>query len=286
MEKYGERIATYRKNAGMTQSELGAKLNVTAQAVSKWENGLSEPDLATLQKMSALFNVSVDMLLGSEPPPVQSPTVPPPDAASEPEIQPQVAQTKVETKIIIGYCNGCKKPIGQDEKYEVHSAGRGRTETVLCEDCEKKYRESVRREERGKLIGGRGKGFTVGGIIGGIWLLISFISLIVTENYIDLWFPFLSGYVVFSFVSQLFWGEFLQDFILFFVRALKFPGLIFTLDLHGIIWFICVKLLFAAIGFVFSTIVFLFGLLLAFTIAAFTFPFAVVKLNKKIKAYK
>ena len=35
---FGRRIASYRKLAGLTQEELAARLNITAQAVSKWEN--------------------------------------------------------------------------------------------------------------------------------------------------------------------------------------------------------------------------------------------------------
>ena len=45
----GERISKLRANSGLTQKELGDKLNVTAQAVSKWENGLSETDIDTLK---------------------------------------------------------------------------------------------------------------------------------------------------------------------------------------------------------------------------------------------
>lgn len=47
---YGQKIAELRKKADMTQAELGESLNVTSQAVSKWENGLSEPDLGTINK--------------------------------------------------------------------------------------------------------------------------------------------------------------------------------------------------------------------------------------------
>ena len=43
----GEKIASLRKAKGMTQAELGAELNVTFQAVSKWERGESYPDFAT-----------------------------------------------------------------------------------------------------------------------------------------------------------------------------------------------------------------------------------------------
>ena len=61
---YGQKIAEFRKSANLTQAELGAKLNITAQAVSKWENSLSEPDIDSIRKMCEIFNVSVDEFLG------------------------------------------------------------------------------------------------------------------------------------------------------------------------------------------------------------------------------
>ena len=45
---YGQKIAELRKSNKLTQAELGTKLNVTAQAISKWENNLSEPDIDSI----------------------------------------------------------------------------------------------------------------------------------------------------------------------------------------------------------------------------------------------
>lgn len=62
----GKRIAQNRKRLGLTQDALAEQLGVTAQAVSKWENDQSCPDIATLPKLADLFGVSVDELLGRE----------------------------------------------------------------------------------------------------------------------------------------------------------------------------------------------------------------------------
>ena len=59
MKKYGHIIAKLRKSQGLTQEQLGAKLNVSYQAVSKWEHDLSEPDLETIKKLSNIFNISI-----------------------------------------------------------------------------------------------------------------------------------------------------------------------------------------------------------------------------------
>ena len=61
--KLGANIAEARRACGLTQSQVAKYVCVTAQAVSKWENGKSEPDLGTLLALSKLFGVTADDLL-------------------------------------------------------------------------------------------------------------------------------------------------------------------------------------------------------------------------------
>jgi transcriptional regulator with XRE-family HTH domain len=65
-ESFGQRIARLRKGRGLTQEELGDKVGVTSQAVSKWETDISAPDVMILVKLADILGVSVDSLLGSE----------------------------------------------------------------------------------------------------------------------------------------------------------------------------------------------------------------------------
>lgn len=58
-----EKITKLRKQQGWSQEELAARLDVSRQAVSKWESMASMPDLDKILKMSALFDVSTDYLL-------------------------------------------------------------------------------------------------------------------------------------------------------------------------------------------------------------------------------
>lgn len=62
----GKRISTNRKRLGLTQDQLAEQLGVTAQAVSKWENDQSCPDIATLPRLAEIFGITTDELLGYE----------------------------------------------------------------------------------------------------------------------------------------------------------------------------------------------------------------------------
>ncbi|CAG7618108.1 helix-turn-helix transcriptional regulator [Paenibacillus allorhizosphaerae] len=63
MRKFGAAISKLRKHKDLTQSQLADLLNVTRQAVSKWEMGDSFPDISLLPHLSAVFGVTVDRLL-------------------------------------------------------------------------------------------------------------------------------------------------------------------------------------------------------------------------------
>ena len=58
-------IYQLRTKAGLSQDELAEKVFVTRQAVSRWENGETVPNTETLKRLSELFNVSINTLLGS-----------------------------------------------------------------------------------------------------------------------------------------------------------------------------------------------------------------------------
>lgn len=67
-ESFGAALAEHRKKQGMTQRQLADKLNVTDKAVSKWERGLSYPDVTLLKPLADALMVSVEMLLRCEGP--------------------------------------------------------------------------------------------------------------------------------------------------------------------------------------------------------------------------
>lgn len=76
MKTIGMNIATRRRASGMTQEQVAEKMNVTAQAVSKWENDQASPDADTLVRLARLFGTSVDDLLTGSNLPAVAETAP------------------------------------------------------------------------------------------------------------------------------------------------------------------------------------------------------------------
>ena len=64
MKSIGEKIKEYRQKKQMTQEQLASCLNVTFQTVSKWETGISSPDLSLIAPLTKVFHISADELLG------------------------------------------------------------------------------------------------------------------------------------------------------------------------------------------------------------------------------
>lgn len=64
----GEKIASARKEKGMTQEMLAEQLGVTRQAVARWETGLSVPDAGMLVRIAGALDTTVNDLLGEEEP--------------------------------------------------------------------------------------------------------------------------------------------------------------------------------------------------------------------------
>ena len=61
--KFSEKLFQLRKKAGMSQEELAEQLEVSRQAISRWEMGTAMPDAPNLLRISTLFGISVDYLL-------------------------------------------------------------------------------------------------------------------------------------------------------------------------------------------------------------------------------
>ena len=61
--KFNEKLIKLRKTSGLSQEELGDKLNVARQTISKWELGETTPEMDKLEELSNLFEISIDELV-------------------------------------------------------------------------------------------------------------------------------------------------------------------------------------------------------------------------------
>ena len=62
----GEKIREYRQKRGLTQDALAAELHISSQAISKWENGQTMPDINLLVPISKVLGISLNDLLGTD----------------------------------------------------------------------------------------------------------------------------------------------------------------------------------------------------------------------------
>src|SRR5690625_1160140 len=62
----GQKIRTARQRCGLSQAELGARIHVSRQAITKWESDRGIPDIDNLRALSKVFGVSIDELIDDE----------------------------------------------------------------------------------------------------------------------------------------------------------------------------------------------------------------------------
>lgn len=66
MSEYAERLKIARKKAKMTQEQIALKLNTTRSTISKYENGILEPNMQILKEMIINYNTTADYILNIE----------------------------------------------------------------------------------------------------------------------------------------------------------------------------------------------------------------------------
>jgi transcriptional regulator with XRE-family HTH domain len=95
-----EKLTQARKAAGLTQADVAAKLNVSRQAVSRWESGQSKPSTERLLALGVLYGVSIDRLLntGNVEVPAAKTVSAPPEVASREAVIPEKRRTRAWLK--------------------------------------------------------------------------------------------------------------------------------------------------------------------------------------------
>ncbi len=284
MATYGSKITELRKKNNLTQAELGAKLNISAQAVSKWEKELSEPDIETLRKMSEIFNVSLDELLKAEE-----------KAFIENNEEEPAEEQPVAPKIINGYCENCKKPVGPGEyqishftynpKALTNKVTASTSQHIYCNDCNKEVLKTKQEEDKKRALAQiyaekqenkseLKKGLLWGILFAGIFLIICLAGI--GKFPIGEWIGItvFLVYGSYSFSALMFWDCYVADVFDWFCHSFKAPfGLIFELSLDGIIWLLTVKLALWIICSILSILLFLVGLVVCTALSIVSFPF-------------
>ena len=288
----GRKLYTYRKLSGFTQQQIAEQLNISAQAVSKWENDQAEPDLATMRVLAGLYKVSVDEMLDPDSAPYSTVEK---EAVSEQSFTAESAPAP--TTAPVGVCKRCGVTVNEENA--------GQTEpVVLCQKClvaqqEEKKRadaqakrqaeqklaaqKATERRNRGKLKGRIGISTTVAALVAIAYCVLSIIS---GESFSGgtLALTVVGTYVVFSFVWCMFYDCIVQDVVIDWAsKSVSWPGLIFEFDLDGILWLIMMKLLFWFLGILLGLAALCVGVLIGGVCAPFVFPFL---LGKVIRTYK
>lgn len=276
----GEKIRELRNEKGLTQKDLADKLYVTAQAVSRWEKNEVEPSLKVLSELAKIFEVSIDELVTGES---KEEEVAVADATTADAIVQQISSPAptptAPEKVVLGICEKCNKPI-YDADDIVRIGGRGTAKSIYCKKCKQEIEQSTHNYYVDYSRGRRISSFIWGSIITVVWALITIFGVLPMLDGLSYWLAIISIPLVFTFSSCLILSNnFIGDMVLAigswgFVR---FPGLIFGLDLDGIIWFLTVKLAFWIIGFVLATLCFILGVIVGMALSVFVYPFALVK---------
>lgn len=303
----GKKLSCYRKLAGLTQQQLGTRLNLSAQAISKWEKDLAEPDLSTLRALAELYKVTIDELLdlenGFQDVAVEDEENGPAEQSETAEQgEPETAAAPSKT---IGFCKKCGVVVSEETV--------GCTEpTVLCKKCMQAYaqekaaaekkkrmeaamaakrrqveleiaRENLRRKRLTSLI--------VAALVAGVFLIVGATAVFSDFQPLKLLIVVVLTYAIFSFVCCLFYKGIVRYFavelvakafdlmqtIVFFGQESLLVRVLLLILLTGLI------LLGIALLVLVVCVTAIFGFLAGLACAPFVFPHQMVKINRCLK---
>ena len=301
----GQKLAGYRKLSGLTQQQLGERLNISAQAISKWEKDLSEPALTTLRALAELYKVTVDELLDPNSGfPDMSVSAEEELSQAEPVGEQAEAEIQNDPSPTIGYCKHCGIAVNAENVgatqpavyckrcMELRLRQQQQTEMQLQQlrvhkenQARKADAAKRKRQANGRTLAQkRNTSFWIAGLFTAFFLAFMIIVMAGGFSLGLLAFTVIGSYVIFSFVACLFYDCFVQDVVIdWFSKSIQWPGLIFTFDVDGCLWLIGMKLLFWFLGLLFGIVTGAIGITLGLISAPFVFPYMMRKIHKNIQ---
>ena len=284
----GTKLAIYRRLAGLTQQQLGERLNLSPQAISKWEKDLTEPDLTTLRILAELYKVSIDELID------------PNSGFSDPYINEDEAEAEKDEAgaSVIGFCKHCGVTVTEENLAETEPV-------VICKKCKAAAEEAAKKaaaeekrhaeaeearvkyqkaQNRSRLRTRLTWSFVVAGVVAAVFLGICIAAMASEFSGALVAIAMIGTYVVFAFVTCLFFDTIVNEVVVdWFGKSIEWPGLIFTFDVDGCLWLIGMKILFFFLGLLFGVVTGAIGIVLGMICAPFVFPFTMRKIHRTIQ---
>ena len=292
----GKKLKNLRIEKGLTQKDLADQLHVTFQTVSKWENDENEPDVATLRELARLYGCSLDYLL-SEDDTVAKHKVETVEQSQPVNLAPAAPNTAADDVKLCAYCHkGVLKSIAVSKNYVQMSDRHGRharhvvsTETRYYHpSCLKKLEDEIeanekkRKDEKASKAKKRIFGWSIAmGIVAFVVPLIIFLAVPACREAINpglsVLYSFLISLGVFTDLYCILSGSYIGEvFVAVSGLSIKFPGIIFSWDIDGVIWAISMKILFAILGFLGGIAILLLAIVISAALAIVSFPFVLI----------
>ena len=288
---FGQKLKKLRTEKNLTQKDLADRLHVTFQTVSKWESDINEPDFSTLKEIAKLLDCSIEYLFSEDEQPVEEPKQEVVEATPAPV--EQVTKTIIIHQKEMHVCEKCQKDIPEDdlamEQICTRHASRGRSAEYRQGYYHKECLAEIQKQREQAAARARAEKARVGkrrcfgwGIAGGVVALGISLAVFITHPEIcgialGVLFSVLIGYAIFAMLYCIISGSYIGEVFVWCASAsIKFPGLIFSWDLDGIIWVICMKIFFSICAFLFGLLALGFAIGFSATLGFFSFPFVLI----------
>lgn len=284
----GEKIAELRKKKGLTQDDLGKEMNVSYQAVSKWERDESQPDFETMSKIARLFNVPLSYFEeGGELNSVERE-----EAKEEVKEEPKEEvkeEPAVQEKQMLGTCTECGRAVyeGDEARSEPKLVCKKCSERIRLAAIQKRQQEEAARKKAEQDAKDKirwEKAALKRRVIRGLWIAaipaaailiaMTVVSVLPTN---DLGFVpvFCGGLILalftYCFTSQMIWDGTVREVFTGGGHVMSMPGVIFSLSPDGIIFLIITKIFLALVAAFVFVVSIIFCALAAVIISPFTF---------------